>query len=54
MALKPHLRQKIPVPERRGYLALLLEIEAGLRHLPHAAQLPAMRSVLFEEDPESV
>ena len=55
MALKPHLRQKIPAPERRGYLALLLlEIEAGLRHLPHAAQLPAMRSVLFEEDPESV
>ena len=36
-------------PKRRGCLALL-EIEAGLRHLPHAAQLPAMRSVLFEED----
>jgi len=53
MALKPHLRQKIPAPERRGYL-VLLEIEAGLRHLPHAAQLPAMRSVFFEEDPESV
>ena len=60
IALKLHrrlreVRQWIPAPERRGYLALLLlEIEAGLRRLPHAAQLPAMRSVLFEEDPESV
>ena len=36
MALKPHLHQWIPAPERRGYLALLLlEIEAGLRCLPH-------------------
>ena len=38
MALKPHLRPWIPAPERRGYLALL-EIEAGLRCLLHAAQL---------------
>ena len=36
-------------PKRRGCLALL-EIEAGSRCLPHAAQLPAMQSVLFAED----
>ena len=46
MALKPHLRPWIPAPERRGYL-VLLEFEAGLRR-------PAMRSILFREDPESV
>ncbi|MDE2730786.1 MAG: hypothetical protein OXI38_05290 [Bacteroidota bacterium] len=56
IALKLHrhlreVRQSIPAQERRGYLALLLlEIEAGLRCLPHVAQLPAMRSVLFEEE----
>ena len=53
LAVKLHrrlggVRQWVPKQDRRGYLALLLlEMEAGLRRLPHAAQLPAMRSVLF-------